>query len=156
MAHKSNTTFIFAAVLLAATVAFGDQPHCKAEAEECAEKIRQILASKHYLGVTLEDTRWGTVIREVTPDSPAARAGLLPDDRIIFINNHDCTGSSPQEIKQILMPGGKAEQIELTIVVSRFGQIRRLKAQLGLMPEEKIEKIVQRHLETAHRQGSDE
>lgn len=107
--------------------------------------------------MTLADTRWGTVIREVVPDSPAARAGLRPDDRIIGINGHDCTGVSSKEVKQLLMPGGKPEQVELTIVVSRIGEVRRLQAKLGLMPREKIDKIVQRHIETAHHEdnGSD-
>lgn len=145
---------IIGTVLLVASGALA-QPHCKADAAECAEKIREILSHKRYLGVTLVDTRWGTVIKEVTANSPAARAGLRPNDRIIGIDNHDCTGADPQEIKQLLMPGGEADRLEVTIVVSRLGEVRRLKARLGLMPKEKIEKIIQRHIETAHNQDSE-
>lgn len=156
MIRHSNILTILTVLTIAATAAAA-QSHCKAEAKECEQKIRQILANKRYLGVTLADTRWGTVIKEVVPDSPAARAGLRADDRIIGINNHDCTGVSSKEVKQLLMPGGRPEQVEITIVVFRIGEVRRLQAKLGLMPDEKIDKIVQRHLETAHHQdnGSD-
>ena len=150
MIPRIKFSLVLGVLLLAAAPALA-QPHCKADANEGAQKIREIRASKRYLGVTLVETRWGTVIRDVTPDSPAARAGLRPNDRIIGINNHDCTGADPQEVKQLLMPGGKPEQTLVTIVVSRIGEVHRLRARLGLMPEDKIEKIVQRHLETAHR-----
>lgn len=138
------------ALLLITASSVAAQPHCKADVRECEQKIRQILAGKRYLGVTLVDTRWGTAIREVAPDSPAERAGLQRDDRIIGINGHDCVGADPQEVKQLLMPGGRPEQVEITIVVSRIGKVHRLKARLGLMPKEKIDKIVQRHIDTAH------
>ncbi|MBW3671030.1 MAG: PDZ domain-containing protein [Acidobacteria bacterium] len=156
MTRHSHIRIILTVLTIAASAAAA-QPYCKAEAKECEQKIRQILANKRYLGVTLGDTRWGTVIREVVPDSPAARAGLRADDRIIGINHHDCTGVSSKEVKQLLMPGGNPEQVEITIVVVRLGEVRRLQAKLGLMPAEKIDKIVQRHIETAHHEdnGSD-
>lgn len=156
MTLRRPIRFITVVLLLTAT-AITAQPHCKADVRECEQKIRQILSGRRYLGVTLVDTRWGTVIREVMPDSPAARAGLKPDDRIVGINSHDCTGADPQEVKQLLMPGGRPAHPEITIVVSRIGEVHRLKARLGLMPKEKIDKIVQRHIDTAHHEdtGSD-
>lgn len=147
---RPRTILLAITTLLMAAAASG-QPHCKAAADECADKIREILSHRRYLGVTLVETRWGTTIKEVAPDSPAQRAGLQANDRIIGINNHDCTGADPQEVKQLLMPGGKPEQVRVTIVVSRLGEVRRFEATLGLMPNDKIEKIVERHLETAHR-----
>ncbi len=145
---------IVTAILLLAATSMAAQPHCKADVKECEQKIRNILANRRYLGVTLVDTRWGTVIKEVMPDSPAARAGLQPDDRIIGINNHDCTRADPQEVKQLLMPGGRAEDLDVWISVWRSGKPIRLKARLSLMPKEKIDKIVERHIETAHNNDS--
>lgn len=153
MTLRPHIKFVITILLLAATAAVA-QPHCKAKVRECEEKIRNILANRRYLGVTLVDTRWGTVIKEVMPESPAARAGLRPDDRIIGINNHDATGADPQEVKQLLMPGGRPEELEVWISVWRLGKPIRLKARLSLMPKEKIDKIVERHIETAHNNGS--
>jgi S1-C subfamily serine protease len=144
---------IFAALVLVTTAAVAE-PHCKADVKECEQKIREILANKRYLGVTLVETRWGTVIKEVVSDSPAARAGLQPNDRIVGINQHDCVGAGPQEVKQLLMPGGNPKQLGVWITVSRLGKPIRLRARLGLMPKEKIDKIVQRHIETAHSNDS--
>jgi S1-C subfamily serine protease len=131
------------------------QPHCKVAAQQCADQIRQILKSKRYLGVTLGETRWGTVVRSVTPGSPAAAAGLLPGDRIIGINNEDATGADPQQVKQLLMPGGNPAQLDVTIVVVRIGKYHRIRARLGLMPDDKIDKIVEKHLQQAHREDED-
>ncbi|MDX1583860.1 MAG: PDZ domain-containing protein [Thermoanaerobaculia bacterium] len=154
--HRRNYLILVIIAVLMAPSAMSDQPRCKADADECAEKIRQILSHKKYLGVTLVESRWGTVIKEVAPDSPAARAGLRPNDRIIGIDNHDCTGADPQEVKRLLMPIDGEQKEIVRIVVSRLGEVHRLRARLGLMPEEKIEKIVQRHIETAHREDSED
>jgi S1-C subfamily serine protease len=45
-----------------------------------------VVTAQPYLGITLEDSDNGVVIREVAPQSPAADAGLQADDVIVSIN----------------------------------------------------------------------
>lgn len=149
MKHRDRILFAIATILLVAAELVA-QPHCKSDPQECAEKIRKQLAHQRSLGVTMVETRWGTVIESVLPESSAARAGLRPDDRFIVINGHDCVGARPQEVKRLLMEGGKQEGAWITIVVARLGEFKRIRAKLDYMTDEEIETIVRRHIETAH------
>lgn len=60
-------------------------------ARPAAPSINLPFESRPYLGVTLEQTDNGVVIRQITPQSPAAAAGLQVDDVITAINGTTMT-----------------------------------------------------------------
>lgn len=84
---------------------------------------RDVLPSGPYLGIKAETDQTRVRIRSVSPDSPAATAGLLPEDVILMFDGHRIT-----DFQQILdrmgqrSPGEPAEMI-----VNRFGQLISLK-----------------------------
>jgi regulator of sigma E protease len=61
------------------------------------------------------------VIGSLTPDDPAARAGLRPEDRIISINGQPIS-TWPQVVERVRASPGKA----LALEVSTGGQVRRV------------------------------
>ena len=148
MSRRSRLSLAITTLLLAA-VGVVAGPLCKGDPEVCAETIRKQLSGRRSLGVTMVSTHWGTVIDSVLPMSPAARAGIRPDDRIVMINRHDCTGADPQDVKELLVSeGGDGSLINL--IVARPGEFKRIRARFDTLSPEQIEAIVQRHLRTAH------
>jgi len=139
---------ILAALPLIAVVSLAAETHCKAKPEECARQIREFLEGKKYLGVTLVMTRLGPVVKSVAAGSPAFEAGLQAGDRLVGINDFDCTNADMTEIKKRLLPPGR--EVHLTLLLFRFGELKRLRVRLRQMPEEQIEKIIQAHLRRSH------
>lgn len=140
---------LIAAVLpLIASVSFAAEAHCRAKPAECAKQIREFLQDKKYFGATLVMTRLGPVIKSVAAGSPAAQAGVQPGDRLVGINGFDCTNADMTEVKKRLLPPGK--EVHLTLLLFRYGELKRLHVQLRKMPEEVIEKIIEAHLRRYH------
>jgi len=79
------------------------------------------LNGKDYEGIgAFVDTR-GDYLTIISPikDSPAAKAGLRPDDAIIAIDGADMTGISPEEARQkVLGPAGT----DVTLTILRQGE----------------------------------
>ncbi len=142
-------TIIISALLLTAAIAVAQtQEQCQGAPDECERQIRAMLAGRKFLGITMVETRWGPVIKSVVPNSPAARAGLRADDRIVGINSWECTHLTPRDVKRLLTPLPK--NATLTFVVFRVGQIKRISAHFGILPKEQIDKIVEAHLRNGH------
>lgn len=93
-----------------------------------------------WFGVTLSDEgvldERGTtffdnypVVSEVEPNSPAARAGVMPGDILMSFNSHDMRGSVFQ-LKNWLKPGAP-----FTLRLKRNDEVRVLRGTLGRAPE---------------------
>jgi len=100
-----------------------------------------------WFGVTLSDEglldeRGGTffqgypVVSEVEPNSPAAKAGVLPGDILVSFNSHDMRGSVFQ-LRSWLKPGAPFE-----LRLQRKDGIRVVHGTLGRAPEGWREKVV--------------
>lgn len=123
---------------------------CSSSAGECEMQIREMLKGRHYLGILFEETRYGITIREVVEGSPADYSGFLVDDLILAINGRTLGRADAQRFKKVLQDAREKQDGILTVVVSRYGQIRRIRARLGEMPKEQVDKVVARHLSEAH------
>src|SRR5687768_4189311 len=100
-----------------------------------------------WFGVTLSDEglldeRGGTffqgypVVSEVEPNSPAAKAGVLPGDILVSFNSHDMRGSVFQ-LRSWLKPGAP-----FALRLQRKDEVRVVHGTLGRAPEGWREKVV--------------
>jgi S1-C subfamily serine protease len=72
----------------------------------------------------------GTIITEVVPNSPAARAGLQPGDVIARLDGKDI--STPEELREAVHGAGPGK--EVTVQVQRGADKKELKAKLEETP----------------------
>lgn len=72
-------------------------------------------------------TEAGVVVTEVVPNSPAAKAGLKPDDVITAVN--DKTIRDPAQLRETIQQIGSGK--EVTVQVARGNENLSLKAKLG-------------------------
>lgn len=149
MQIRTMTTLVAAGVLLAgSTTVLADPPNCAAAATHCQRQIQEMLQGRAYLGVKLQESRWGVEVKSVVPDTPADVAGLRAGDRIFAINGREITGDDLPGVKRALAdpaPGGK---IYLTVV--RYGSVLKLQARVRKLSPQQIEKVIAAHLRTAH------
>jgi serine protease Do len=89
-----------------------------------------------FLGVQLDPDAAGAAIFSVTPDSAAAKAGILAKDIIVRIDAHDIVN---QETLINTLLGYKAGEV-VTILLERDGKRMELKATLGPRPAELVPK----------------
>ena len=143
--------FILVAIVAAITIR-ADEPKCSASARECDEQIRKFLSGCRYLGATIEERHAGLFIKSVTPDGPAAQAGLRPGDRLIAVNNKSVTQASTRELKQILADA--RENGRLRFILARHGEYKRIEARMEPYSKEQIDKIVAAHLAQSHAPAS--
>jgi len=106
--------------------------------------VREFLANKHgaFLGVRAQDLtaaekkrldvtlEKGAVVMEVVSDSPAARAGLKPDDVITAVNGQAV--ANPEELRAAIQKVGAGK--ETTLKVMRGKEVKEIKASLDEMP----------------------
>lgn len=153
MNNPRTTAVLLLAVLLSVITvevrAGEDDSRCAGTATTCEQQIRKMLSKKRYLGVALENTDWGTVVRRVESESPAEGAGLREGDRIIGVDGYNTERKSPHEIKALLMPYDRKEQ-PVQLVVVRLGKLVRLDVRMAPMPKAQIDKIVETHLARRH------
>jgi serine protease Do len=89
--------------------------------------------SRAYLGLSVEPVREGergVAVRGVTPDSPAARAGIMPGDVVVKVGDRDV--SSPEDLIAAVARHQPGET--LTFRVVRQGQETDLSVALGERP----------------------
>lgn len=89
--------------------------------------VRGMMQQRVFLGVSLEDTDDGVVVREVLPDSPATAAGVQADDVITAVN-----GEAVTEARQIVeLIAGLEAGDTVTLDVTRDGEAQTLEATLA-------------------------
>lgn len=84
-------------------------------------------ANRAFLGVVTEKADEGAKIREVSDDSPAEEAGLLPNDVIVKIDNHNIDG--PQKLSETIRAYKPEDKVEVTY--KRDGKQKKMKVTLG-------------------------
>lgn len=138
------------AASVVAVVAFADDSKkCTASAEECKRQIRQMLSGRLYLGVQLEETGPGLVVKTVVADSPAEHADIRPGDRLVAVNNHRAAEATIKDFKAILDEVGKTHR-HLFMLVQRRGAFKRIDVMMEPYSKAQIERIVAQHLAEAH------
>jgi len=135
--------------ILALGSTYGGEPKlCKDTPDRCAHQIREALSSTRYLGIRIRESRWGIEVQVVDEDSPASRAGLKTDDRIIGINGRDVTKANMRQFKEILAAAKATGRVRLAVV--RVGSVRWVHARVPEMSKEQVEKVIATHLKKAH------
>lgn len=148
-----RSRFIQIAAVVAAFAAVAaiadDAKKCSATKEECAKQIRQMLAGRLYLGVQLEETAPGLIVKTVVADSPAEHADVRPGDRLVAVNNHRTGEASIKDFKAILDEVGRTHR-HLYMLVQRRGALKRIDVMMEPYSKAQIERIVAQHLAEAH------
>jgi C-terminal processing protease CtpA/Prc len=148
---RAKQAFALLAVAVAAlAAAAAEEPKkCSASAKECELQIRQMLAGRRYLGVQIEDTNPGVMIKSIVPNGPAERSDLRSGDRIMSINGHDITQKNVHDFKsEIDRSSGSGGR--LWIIVRRNGIFMKVEARLEPMSKQQIDKVVAQHLQQSH------
>ncbi|HZU90395.1 MAG TPA: S41 family peptidase [Stellaceae bacterium] len=94
-------------------------------APAAARAERTTLEGFSGIGITLEEGNGGFSVGAVLPQSPAARAGVEPGDRIVAIDGHPTAGRPRAEIVGRLH-GPLASTVELTVYRPALGRERSL------------------------------
>jgi len=143
--------FIFVASLAAATL-LAQEPKCNGTARECDQQIRHMLSGRRYLGATIDDHNPGLVVKSVRENSPAAKRGLKPGDRLIALNGKSLTKATAKDFKQAIADARNTGQ--LFMIVSRRNVYIALEMRLEPYSKEQISKIVAAHLAQSHATAS--
>jgi serine protease Do len=114
-------------------------------ARDVMEQLRRTgKVTRAYMGIVLQDLTpamarafkaegvRGVVVGHVSPDSPAAQAGLEKGDIITAINGKPVEGANQLRLSVSMMPPAEA----LTVKVWRDGAVREVKVKLAEFPTE--------------------
>lgn len=146
--HLRQLTTFAVALLSAAIVFAADEQLCTAPAHECEQSIRQMMGGRRYLGAQLVELKPGLVVKSVFRNSPAARGGLLAEDRLIAVNGRSLTLASAREFKQALAEARGTGR--LWLIVQRRGAYRKLDVRLEPYSKAQVDQIVAAHLNQSH------
>ncbi|MCS6801738.1 MAG: PDZ domain-containing protein [Chloroflexota bacterium] len=86
--------------------------------------------TRGWLGVVLNESNNQVTVRSVVPDSPAARAGIQANDRIVSINGQNVTTIA--QVQNILNPLQPNAQVQ--IVLNRNNATQTVTVTLGTVP----------------------
>ena len=137
-------------LLFAAFGMHGEEKHCNATAKECEREIRRMLSGRRYLGLqVVELEHGGIVVKTVSDDTPAKRAGFEKYDRIVAVNGRDMTLGTGRDFKQTLADASNAGG-RLFVIIQRRGSFQKIETRLDLYPKAQIDKIVAQHLLQSH------
>lgn len=124
-----GTAVLAAAVMAAGSVGVGaadETPGKAVEKRQRVQVIRDLVGGSH-LGVSLEDGEEpGAVVKDVQPDSPAAKAGLQAGDVIVRYQGQRVEGAAALARMVRETPGGRHVEMD----VSRNGSVQKLSATL--------------------------
>jgi C-terminal processing protease CtpA/Prc len=146
MTHRISRIIIVAS--LAAATLLADEPKCNGTARDCEQQIRHMLSGRRYFGATIQDKNPGLVVKTVIDNSPAARAGLQPGDRLIALNGKSLTQATGREFKQLIADARDTGRIFM--IISRRNMYRKLETRLEPYTKEQIAKIIAAHLSQSH------
>lgn len=140
----AKTTLL--SLLVAASVSADGK--CSASARECEQQIRHMLSGRRYLGLQLVELKPGLVVKAVINDSPAKRAGLKENDRLIGCNGIDLRRSTAREFKQVLANARTTGT--LFMIIQRRGALRKIEVRLEPYSKDQLDKIIAQHLTQSH------
>ena len=132
---------------LAATL-IADETKCAGIARDCEREIRHMLSGRRYLGATIQDQNPGLVVKSVHENSPAARQGLKPGDRLIALNGKSLIQATAGEFKKYIADARDTGR--LFMIVSRRNAYQKLEIRLEPYTKEMINKIVSAHMSQGH------
>ncbi|HVR38341.1 MAG TPA: PDZ domain-containing protein [Thermoanaerobaculia bacterium] len=108
-----------------------------------------MLSGRRYLGLQIVELKpGGLVIKSVIDDSPAKRAGLKENDRLVACNNVDLKKASAKDFKEVLARARSTGT--LFMIIQRRGAYRKVDVRLEPYPKEQIDKIIAQHLLQSH------
>ena len=144
-------------LLLVPAIAAGSRK-CSSPPGECEREIRAMLEGKPGpLGFVVRSASGGRgiVVKAVTPESAADKAGLEPGDRLMSFGGHDLSKATHAELRKTrekMMSEGNEEPgpRKIVITVNRVGTFKRLTLRIAKMTDEQIDQIVAAHLREAH------
>lgn len=136
------------AAIFASAAVSAEQARCSATPRECEQQIRHMLSGRRFLGMTVEERKAGLVVKSVVPKSPAANAGIKPEDRLVAVNGRSLVRASSREFKQILADARDTGRVWM--IVARYGTYRNVEARLEPYTKEQVDKIVSAHLSQNH------
>jgi len=145
---RTLKTAVAVGILAVGSTYAGEPKLCKDTPDRCAHQIREALSSTRYLGIRIRESRWGIEVQVVDKDSPASRAGLKPNDRIIGVNGRDVTKANMRQFKEVLARAKATGKVSLAVV--RIGTVQWVHARVPEMSKEQVEKVITSHLKEAH------
>lgn len=128
--------FLLVATLLASPSAFAGEPACSVDfsANPCLEKMIEKIRARGWVGIHLgadESGSWR--IQAVLPESPAERAGLRANDRLLALDGVPYTKGRMADLEKIyesMVPGH-----EIVYTVGREGGKTQVSVTLESVPE---------------------
>lgn len=121
---------------------------CNASARECEQQIRHMLSGRRYLGLQIVELKPGLVVKSVIADSPAERAGMKENDRLIGCNGVDLKRATAREFKQVLASARSTGTIFM--IIQRRGAFKKIELRLEPYPKDQIDRIIAQHLMQSH------
>lgn len=95
----------------------------------------------------------GVIVREVVPDSPASKVGMMPNDVIVGVDNFEIAGAA--DLSALLMSSPEGRKVKLRTI--RNQQPVELDVTLGARPNTEIEysvSFIEQHWESSISQRS--
>ncbi len=124
-AHLDDTQLAYAAIAALAN-AIGDTGHTTFETPADLQAEQAVL-SGHYvgIGVMIEPTSGGALVKSVIPAGPAERAELKPGDLIVAVNGRDIGNLTPALLIG-LIAGPAGSSVNLTVRPAAGGATREV------------------------------
>ena len=145
MVHRFSRLAVVGLIAAAASL-YADDPKCNVAARECDQQIRKMLGGRRYHGAMVEERKPGLFVKSVTEGSPAWRAGLRKDDRLIAINGKPMTNATVRDFKQHIADARETGRVMM--IVQRRGTYNRISFRLEPYTKEQMDKIIAGHLAT--------
>lgn len=133
----------------AATGLAGGEHKCDKSAQDCLDKMAAKLQAKGWLGIETEKTADGRyAVAAVTPDSPAAEAGLRPGDVLLALNGQDLYSEDKAGLKKVKKSLAVGSKIKYT--VERGGDKTQVVAVLAPVPDAVLAQWIGEHMLDQH------
>jgi C-terminal processing protease CtpA/Prc len=118
-------------------------------AEECAQEMQKNMATRGWLGITLDKSDEAAMtITKVYPGSPAEQAGFRAGDKIVSINGVEVNDKNQEKLHGMYKKAKIGEHV--TYVVERGSEDVTLKATLAQIPADVLTASVNDHMKADH------
>ena len=144
---RKTTLILLIGVTIVGSALAGEKK-CAATATQCEIKIQEMLKGTRYLGVTFYDADRGILVKTVMPESPAELAGLKSGDRVMAVNETDCSYMRISRFKEIMTKAKESDRV--TFLIKRRTDFFRVKVRLSEITSKQIKHVVAAHLKEAH------